>query len=312
MRTERAALVLSAFASLLMGGIGVTMALVSNSGAILLDGMFNLTYFLVAMATIRVARLVQQPGDEFFPRGYSYFESLVNAGKGLLILGVSAVALVDAIAALVSGGRVILSGPAIAYAGFATVFCAGITVLLHLALRREPTPLVRADRDNWLVNTLVSATVLLAFALIPLSQSLGFDRVTPYIDPLLVAVVVIALLGVPVRMAWRGVMELLDRAPPEQVSRPLRAAVDGVLASLPVQKRYIRIVRPGRTVFVTVHIVLPEDFAVARLGDLDKIREQIDRGLRGVEPRINIEVLFTADERWALTTLGSTNGHAAH
>ncbi len=302
--TERNALFLSTAASLVMGVIGVTVALLANSGAILLDGMFNLTYFLVALASVRVARLVQQPGDERFPRGYAYFESLINAGKGLLILGISAVALVDALMALLSGGRAIVVGLAIGYAAFATLFCALVTLLLHIAWRREPTPLVRADRENWLINTVVSGAVLLAFGLIPLAQARGLAGLAPYIDPALVAAVVLLFIGIPLRMAWRGVMELLDRAPPEAVSRPLVAAIDTVLAPLPVCQRYIRIVRPGRTVFVTIHIVLPDDFPVERLPRLDQIRQALDGALRRLEPRLVTDTLFTADERWAVPRTG--------
>ncbi|MCK8516352.1 cation transporter [Methylonatrum kenyense] len=304
MRTERRALLLSAAAALLVGSVGVTVALVSNSRAILLDGMFNLTYFLVALVSVRVAHLAQQPGDEAFPRGYSYFEPLINAGKGLLILGVSAVALADSLAALVTGGREILAGLAIAYAAFATIACSVTCLLLYLIWRREPTPLIRADLENWLVNSVISASVLLAFALIPLAQRTEFSGITPYIDPVLVAAVVILCLGVPLKMAWRGIMELLDRAPPEHVTRPLRQAVDDVLAPLPVRQRYIRIVRPGRTVFVTAHVVLPEDFPVESLGRLDQIRHQLDTALRGIQPRLITDVLFTADERWAAPKSG--------
>lgn len=309
MKTERRALLLSAAAALLVGGVGVTIALISNSRAILLDGMFNLTYFLVALVSVRVARLAQRPDDEAFPRGYSYFESLINAGKGLLILGVSAVALVDSLAALVTGGREILAGLAITYAAFATMACSVTTLLLYAIWRREPTPLVRADLENWLVNSVISAAVLLAFALIPLARSRGFAGITPYIDPVLVAAVVILCIGVPLRMAWRGIMELLDRAPPEHVTRPLRKAVDDVLAPLPVQKLYVRIVRPGRTVFVAAHIVLPDDFPVERLSRLDQIRQQMDAALRRLEPRLVTDVLFTADERWALPTSGAHESH---
>lgn len=290
--------------ALLVGSVGVTMAMTSNSRAILLDGMFNLTYFLVALVTVRVASLAQRPDDEAFPWGYGYFESLINAGKGLLILGVSAVAFVDSIAAAAGGGREIVAGLAILYAVFATFACTGTTLVLYVMWRREPTPLVRADVENWLVNSMISAAVLLAFCLIPLARAWGHGGMTPYIDPVLVAVVVLICIGVPLRMAWRGIMELLDRAPPDHVVRPLRKAVDEVLAPLPVRSLYLRVVRPGRTVFVTAHIVLPEDFPVERLTRLDQLRHELDEALRRIEPRLVADIVFTADERWAAPTSG--------
>ena len=87
--TERAALRLSAAAALLIGVLGLAAALATGSGAILLDGLFNLTFFATALLTLRVATLVARPDDEPYPFGYIFFEPLITTVKGLLILGVS-------------------------------------------------------------------------------------------------------------------------------------------------------------------------------------------------------------------------------
>jgi predicted Co/Zn/Cd cation transporter (cation efflux family) len=51
------------------------------------------TYFLASLFTLRVSRLVMKGDDEHYPAGYSFFEPLVNGMKGLLILGVSVMAM---------------------------------------------------------------------------------------------------------------------------------------------------------------------------------------------------------------------------
>jgi len=94
-KTESSTLAFSAFMALLIGCAGIVATLASNSQAILLDGLFNLIYFSVALVTIKVSKLASRPDSESYPFGYSYFESLVNLCKGLLILGVSIFALFD-------------------------------------------------------------------------------------------------------------------------------------------------------------------------------------------------------------------------
>ena len=89
MKTESSTLAFSAFMALLIGCAGIVATLASNSQAILLDGLFNLIYFSVALVTIKVSKLASRPDSESYPFGYSYFESLVNLCKGLLIFGVS-------------------------------------------------------------------------------------------------------------------------------------------------------------------------------------------------------------------------------
>src|SRR6187431_2040732 len=120
---ERGALLLSAGAALALGLVGVAAALLTGSGAILLDGLFNLCFFATALLALRVATLVARPDDERYPFGYLFFEPLINTGKGLLILGVSLFALFDAVSAILAGGRVVVVGPAMVYAAVATVAC---------------------------------------------------------------------------------------------------------------------------------------------------------------------------------------------
>ena len=138
MSAERPALIVSALAAAALGAVGVVAAVVSGSGAILLDGLFNVCFFATALLTLRVAALLERPDDERYPFGYLFFEPLINTAKGLLILGVSLFALVDAAIALASGGREVVLGPAMAYAAFATVTCVAVALFLRAPPRREP------------------------------------------------------------------------------------------------------------------------------------------------------------------------------
>ena len=73
---------------------------------------------------MKVASLVAGGDDERFPHGYAFFEPLVNGIKGTLLLGVSVMALLGAMQALLSGERTIAAGVAIAY-GILRPVCAG-------------------------------------------------------------------------------------------------------------------------------------------------------------------------------------------
>ena len=90
---ETKALVVSTVAALVLGVIALAVALATGSGAILLDGAFNLCFFATALVTLRVAKLLERPDDRHYPFGYVQFEPLINMLKGLLILGVNLIAL---------------------------------------------------------------------------------------------------------------------------------------------------------------------------------------------------------------------------
>jgi len=304
MKTERGALRLSCGTALLMAVLGLVFAFITNSRAIMLDGVFNLMYFGIALLTLRIERLTSRPDNARFPFGHAYFESLVNAGKGLMILGISAVALVDSGLSLLSGGRAIAAVPAIGYALAATIVCSLTAFILRRAQRSLDSPLIRADAANWVLDAVISAAVLGAFCLAPIFHALDWVTAARYIDPVLVAAVVVLFLGVPVRMARDAILELLNRSPDARIERPVTAAVDEVLAHLPVQQRFVRMVRPGRVLYVTVHVALAEDFADQSLVALDRLRGEIDAAVRAVHPRSVVDTLFTADVRWAAPTAG--------
>ena len=140
MKTERGALLLSAAGALLVGCVGIVMWRVTGSDAILLDGLFNIIFFLTALFTVKVSRLVFQPDDEAYPFGYAYFEPLVNGLKGALILGVALLALFGSLAALATGGREIAAGAAIGYGVFATIVCGLLAFVLRRASARLSSP----------------------------------------------------------------------------------------------------------------------------------------------------------------------------
>ncbi|PRY65293.1 cation diffusion facilitator family transporter [Vreelandella songnenensis] len=304
MKTEARTLAFSAFMALLIGSAGITATLASNSQAILLDGLFNLIYFSVALVTIKVSKLASRPDSESYPFGYSYFESLVNLCKGLLILGVSVFALVDAIAALLTGGREIAAGIAVIYALFATLACSLTAWVMHRSQRYVQSPLVAADKLNWVVNSLISAAVLSAFCLVMIFEKLNLDTLVPYVDSVLVIAVVLLCLGVPVRMASQALKELLNKTPEEVIAVPAREAIKRALAGTHTLEVRVRMVRPGRLLYVMVHVVMPEDGACDSLKRQDALRARIDDEVRRCYSPVVCDVVFTANTHWAAPTCG--------
>ena len=295
---EQTGLRISTAGNLVIGTVGVVVAVLSHSQAIMLDGVFNLIYFGTGLFTLKVASLVVRGDDARFPVGYGFFEPLINGIKGLMVLGISVMALIGAIEALFSGGRLVALGFATAYGAFAVAACWSLAYLTHRGATRSGSPLLKADAENWLVNGAISSAVLLAFLAVYLIRDTEFSYLTPYIDPLLVVTVVLISISVPIRMAWNALMELLNRAPSRKVVESVEEVVARCLADLPVTESFVRVLQPGRTRLVSVHVVLPEDYPLAGLGELDKIRERTQTELQNLHEATFVDLIFTADRRW--------------
>ena len=298
LKHEKRYLKISALGNVLVGCVGIAVSGISSSQAILLDGLFNLTYFATALFTLKVATLVAGGDDERFPHGYAFFEPLVNGIKGMLVLGVSIMAIVGAVQALLAGGRSIAAGTAVAYGVFASTVCWCVAAIMRRGAKTTESPLVSADTENWFVNAAISSCVLLAFAGIFLLKALELDSLAPYVDPAVVLVVVAISIAVPVRMSWTALMALMNRAPGSDILKRVTKIVDASIASLPVKERFIRVIQPGRQLMVLVHVVLPDEYGPERLAHLDAVRTQTYKAFREAHVETIVDMLFTADRRW--------------
>jgi predicted Co/Zn/Cd cation transporter (cation efflux family) len=294
---ERGVLRLSAFACLGIGIVGAGAAALTGSEAILLDGCFNLTYFFMGLFTLKVLDWVARGDDERFPFGYSFFEPLVNGMKSLLVSGVSLMALFGAIDALLSGGRAIGLGWAVVYGAVASAACWTMAVITRRAQQRIASPLVHADAENWVVNAAVSSAVLAAFVGVALLERMGHTAVVPYVDPLLVAAVVLLSIAIPVRVAWHSMMGLLNRSAEPDVVETARSAVREGLAGLPVRDLAVRVIKPGRLHMIGAHVLL-EAGGSPEMSALDAARGRVGDRLLSHDPNVIVDLIFTEDPRW--------------
>lgn len=313
-RSERRFLQISAGGNLVSACLGLTFAALTSSQAILLDGFFDLVYFSAALFTLKVSRLVHRVDDAHFPVGYAFFEPLTNLIKGLLVTGISLMALAGALQALFSGGRQIAANLAIAYGCLAVLLCVAMVAVMKHGGRKHESPLLRADSENWIVNGAISACVVLAFAsILVLERIPSLHGLIPYVDPTIVIAVVSFSFWIPVRMAWNALMQLLNRAPSEAIVEEVNAAVRESIADLPVSESFVRVLQPGRARAVLVHVVLPHDHPPQSLQELDAVRARTLWRLKELHLATALDMLFSTDRRWgepvALTQSNELTAH---
>lgn len=293
-KRERRAILITVFGNLLMAALGLGFALATRSQAILLDGVYSLIGFGLALLGIRVSALVLRPDDERYPFGYVAYEPILNFTKGLLIGAVSVFALIAAVISLVTGGREIAEGLAFGYAVGATVCCFLFAFILKRKLRHLDSPLVRTDYHNWLVDGGVSLAVGCAFLLAVLMPRLGFPKWVPYVDPLVTGAVCLALLPIPYRILRENWAQIVARsAPPERV-----AEIETILGeSLPagrILQKELRVLESGRVLLVHLYLRVEQ----SSVSECDLLRNAIWEKLRANYAHPALDVSFTCDPKW--------------
>ncbi len=295
---ETAALRLSAGMALFMAALGIAFGLLTRSDVIMLDGFFSLVGFAMAVVTMRVAWLVQQPPDEHFHFGYAQFEPFLNTVKGLLMLGVSGFAVAGAVDAMVHGGRDLNAGLAVVYAIVALAGCLVVAVVQRRAARSTGSPLLDVDARNWLIDGVLSGVVAGVFLVALVLGGTGWASVVPYIDPVLVIVVVLAIIPVPLTIIRDGAREILGFAPPAAVQEDVRRRVQAAVDDVPVEALHVSMMKIGRAFYVLNQIVVSPEFRPGRVSELDAVRKRIAAAMGGFEPTPIIDTVFTEDEKW--------------
>jgi len=290
MNREAATIRLSAITNATLGILGTGMGIWISSDAILLDGLFNWISFVMALISLKVAKMVARPADHSFPFGYAAFEPLVNAVKALLVLGTSIFALVGSIQVIAAGGRELNAGIALAYAAVAIVACFSVGFVSKRAARATGSPLLDVDAKNWLINGAVSAAVGVAFLTVIAIKGTALASITPYIDSSLVVLIVLLTIYVPIRMARENVGELLGMAPPNEVRDRVRATFDAAAKDGPLRDPTLRLTRLGRTLFLLVEAQVAAD---ARVADLDAARQKVLTAMRADHPDTVMDLVYT-------------------
>ena len=123
LKGEQWALRLSLVGSLGAFILAFSFAMVTRSGAIMLDGFYSLVTVSMSFVTLKVASLMQLGRSQKFQFGYYGFEPLINTIKGIIVLSVTLFALVSAVEAILHGGRPLEVGSAVIFAIFSTTIC---------------------------------------------------------------------------------------------------------------------------------------------------------------------------------------------
>ena len=304
--SERRGLRLSVFGALFMAALGFGFAALTDSQAVLLDGIFSLIGCVVSVVAMRVAELVRQPDDEHFHFGYAAYEPMLNLTKGLLIAFVSFLAAWAAIDGILAGGREIHGKMAVIYALIAAIGCLAIAWSQRRLARTASSPLLEVDSKNWLMDGLISGAVAVGFVVVVLVQGTSWAWMTPYADPVVVLVLVVLALPIPVGIIRSNWAQLLGRAPDDEAQRVARDLVGQALAGETGLDPKIRLIEQGRFIYLQIYLILGPDREEMSVRQSDEIRGRIARAIADVPQTVGYDIVFTRERRWLYQTTGDT------
>ena len=291
--SEARALRLSVYASLLVGVVGVVWGLVADARIVLFDGIFTIFGTALSGLSLLASWAAGLEPDERYPFGREAVIPVAIVVQGAALTATLFYAAFDSISLLLAGGTDAAPASVVGY-GVLTLVVA-IAVMLGLPRLAPRSELAAAEADQWKAGALLSAIIAVGAAAATGADTLGWDAVVRYADPVLVLVAVAVLAPVPWRLLTSGGREILEAAPPAEVSRGIEAEARRVAGEFGLGEPIVRATKLGRRLYVEV------DFLVGAgewdVSEEDKVRRSLIAGLDplGYDVWANVELTTDPD-----------------
>jgi cation diffusion facilitator family transporter len=295
---EQRMLRLSIGVTVVVSLFGVVFGLLSGSMSILFDGVFAAIDAAMSGLALFVSRLVAgDNANRRFQFGYWHIEPMVLAFNGGTLMLLCFYAFLNAVDSFLGGGRQLDFDWAIIYAVIVCIVCFGMWGYESRANRRIGSDFVRLDAQSWLMSAAVTSALLVAFGIALLLRGTALDYLTPYADPVVLALLTLALVFVPIRTVRRALQEILLITPPE-LDAHVRSVMDRVIAKHGFKTYTSYVAKVGRAQFIEIHIAVPAGMRLDNVAAVDAIRREIADGIGDEGPQRWLTIDFTADPRW--------------
>jgi predicted Co/Zn/Cd cation transporter (cation efflux family) len=280
--------------------LALVWGFLARSQMIVFDGMYSSISVGLSALSLVAYRAIQRGPDDRYPFGRDVMGSLVIVVKGVAIAALCLYALTGAVLDIIAGGRAVAVGSAATYAAVATLGCALMVLMLRRGSRRgtDRSDLLEAEAAQWLLDTLLSAAVLVGFGVAVVMELRGRTDLSVYVDPVLVGAMSLVFLALPVRLVREGLRGVLATAPEAEVQADIERAVLQVAAGHGITATATRVTTFGERFDVTVTFLLEGATTGLRVAAFDRIRAELDELLRALPHGLIVTVSFTADHRF--------------
>ena len=261
-----ATIVLKTLAWWLTGSVG----LLSDA----LEGTINLAGATVALAMLSIAA---RPPDEDHAYGYGKAEYFASGIEGTLILIAAIAIAVAAVDRLITPRALEQVGAGLALSTLASLVNFAVARKLLEAARHYRSIALEADARHLMTDVWTSAGVILGVAAVWLT---GWER----LDPLIAIAVAANIVWAGYQLMRRSFQGLLDHALPESELQTLNRVLDRYRTE-GIDFHAVRTRQAGARSFVTLHVLVPARWSVARGHDMG---HQVENAIREALPGISV------------------------
>lgn len=284
--------------NLVMAVAGVVASILSNSDALLVDGLYSGVNFISAILAAKIAATVAQPPDRRYPFGYDAHEALYVAFRSLVLLGITAFAVISAvgkIVAYVSGKEVpeLQFGPILVYAAAMVAICLALAAWHRFNWRRsgERSEILNTESRAAVIDGVISGGVGGGFLASMLLGGTPLDFIVPVSDSIIVIAVCVVIVGQPAKMFLRALRQVAGASSGQATIEKVRERLREILQDQPFELLEVTVTKVGRSYFV-VSYVKPDAAVDGQAAD--NLWQRLHGGIQDVLGQAKTELVIAA------------------
>ena len=190
------------------------------------------------------------------------------------------------------------AGMAVIYAIIAASGCLIIAITQNIIGKKTGSAMVIVDSQNWIVNGLISMSVGIGFGLVVFIQGTSLDWFVPYSDSTIVIILVLATIYVPIKIIFESLNQLLLGAPHSHLQRQIKSVFENAIADFPCDQHILRMIQTGQYIYLHVYWLLPHNYKMKTIEELDQIRLKLTKLLQQTYADITVDIIFTQEPKW--------------
>ena len=300
MKSEKNTLMLSAFGALFFAILGVVWGIVIDSSMIVFDGLYSLISLFLSILAIFITGYISKNDFEKFPFGKRVLEPLTVAFNSIVLTIMCSITFINSAKEILTGGKAVDAELALGYSIISILGCLIVYRVLARNNKKICSDIIKAESNQWLMDTLVSVAVLVGFLICTILDKTSLAYLSKYIDPLMVVITSAIFIRVPITTLIKSFKEILNRNADKDINDEIYTIVKDVEKEYNFEDSITRVSKIGKELRIEIDFVFNEQSKLNKLEEMDNVREYVYRSMSNIQLDKWLNVNFTGDKKWAI------------
>lgn len=300
MEKEKNLLMLSATGGLFFAVLGLTWGIIIQSSMIMFDGLYSLVSLCISILAICISNYIEKKDFEKFPFGKGILEPITVAFQSIVLTIMCSLSLLNGLKELIAGGNSVNASLALGYSIISSVGCTLVYFLMYKKGNKLSSGIIRAESNQWLMDTILSVAVFVGFIISVILGMTSYAHLTRFVDPVMVIITSAIFIKLPVKTLIRSFKEIVNSNASKEINDKIYTIVKDIEDEYNFENSITRVSKVGRELRIEIDFVFNDNSSLNELDEMDKVREQVSRNMRGIKLEKWLNVNFTGDRKWAI------------